>query len=270
MPPASLALRSHSFAKLYPTGCVSVREEQRNGDKAQPTLIAHASTEKEVFVPVGSFRAPRGCPRGVLFSRRIPCLSESVLQPTSLWSESGAEGKLLSRLNGVFVPQATAAALCSSCRYNSGCMRAEWKWDAGSPKKSCFFPLRLWRNSGNWKTALPTEQYFPACNSQSSQKHKVKLKYSVDECMWTLYMLVTLQNRNKACWQIKGKNLTVAAEYLQIRKFSQAVSNSRTAVHPGQNCSLNKVFGMSQSLTVLPFICTVFSISLWDKSPSAN
>lgn len=34
--------------------------------------------------------------------------------------------------------------------------------------------------------------------------------------------LATLQNRTTACWQIKGKNHTEAAGYLQIFEFTQA------------------------------------------------
>lgn len=81
---------------------------------------------------------------------------------------------------------------------------AVWEWNGNEmlalPKKFCFFPLKLQRNSGNRKITLPIEQYFPASKSQRSQKHKVKLKYSVDGHKWTFYRLVTLQNRTKACW----------------------------------------------------------------------
>lgn len=70
------------------------------------------------------------------------------------------------------------------------------------PKKFCFFPLKLQRNSGNWKITLPIEQYFPASKSQISQKHKMKLKCGLDGHIigWTFYRLVTFQNRAKACW----------------------------------------------------------------------
>lgn len=81
---------------------------------------------------------------------------------------------------------------------------AVWEWNGNEmlapPKKSCFFPLKLQRNSGNRKITLPIEQCFPASKSRRSQKHKVKLKYSIDEHTWTLYRLVTLQNRTKARW----------------------------------------------------------------------
>lgn len=84
------------------------------------------------------------------------------------------------------------------------------------PKKFCFFPLKLQRNSGNRKITLPIEQYFPASKSQRSQKHKVRLKYGLDGHIigWTFYKLVAFQNRTKACWYLKDKNHIVAANHL--------------------------------------------------------
>jgi len=60
------------------------------------------------------------------------------------------------------------------------------------PKKFCFFPLKLQRNSGNQKITLPIKQCFPVSKSQRSQRHKVKLKYSADGHTGTFYRLVTL------------------------------------------------------------------------------
>lgn len=89
------------------------------------------------------------------------------------------------------------------------------------PKKFCFFPLELQRNSGSRKIIHPIKQYFPASKSQRRQKHKVKLKYSLDEHTWTFYRLVTLQLTNqglaKICKEPKpaGKLKTKNMQWLQ-------------------------------------------------------
>lgn len=44
------------------------------------------------------------------------------------------------------------------------------------PRKSCFFPLKLQRNSGNQKITLPIEQYFPASKKTKEPKAQSEAK----------------------------------------------------------------------------------------------
>lgn len=149
---------------------------------------------------------PNGRPWGVLFRQRILCRSDSVLRPSSLRPESGAEGKLLSMLNGAFVRPAQQLHSAGPADTTAAVWERNGNEMLAPPKKFCFFPLKLQRNSGNWRVTLPIKQYFPASKSQRSQKwkkfHKVKLKYGLDGHIigWTFYRLVTFQNRTKACW----------------------------------------------------------------------
>lgn len=149
---------------------------------------------------------PNGCPWGVLFSSescvgQIACSSQARRGQRAVRKGSCSPCwmvplfALLQQLHSAGPADTTVAV---------------WEQNGNEilapPKKFCFFPLKLQRNSGNWKITLPIEQYFPASKSQRRHKwkklHKVKLRCGQDGHIigWTFYRLVTFQNRTKAWW----------------------------------------------------------------------
>lgn len=177
----SLGCAARHYLAQWPWGVlshISASNKWRGEDKAQLILIARASAEKEVFTQQAHSAQPAN---PVFAGERAPA---KLAVARARCRREAAPSWMASLF------PATATELATPADTTGAVWEPNGNEMLAPPKTFCFFPLKLRRNSGNWKPALPIEQYFPVCNSLRSQKHRLKLKYSIDECVWALYMLV--------------------------------------------------------------------------------